>query len=150
MNIGRFGFSIYVFNVVFGLDVMNYWYLYLSHWLFPLYYFMGWFESSFSWLYFIMNVDLIVCFVLLFIFYFLFYYELSIFLIVFIILLKSYSNYRIKSSYLLLLFSSVSSLLYIVVMILCLFIVHSLFLLYLGLLFILSLSIKVPIFPFHH
>ncbi len=150
INMGRFGFSIYVINVVFGLDVMNYWFLYLSHWLFPLYYFIGWFESSLSIFLIAIYIICLICFIIFNVIFFLFYYELSIFIIIASLLLKSYSGYRIKSSFLLFIYSAMSSVLISVVILLAISFLLLGTILYLGFLFLLSLAIKVPMFPFHY
>lgn len=150
INIGRFGLSIYFCNVIFGLDVMNYWFLYLSHYLFPLYYFIGWFESSLSILFLFIYVICLICFLTANLLWFLFYYELSIFCLIFLLCLKSYSGYRIKSSFLLFIYSSGSSLLLSAVITVHIWSSLLSSIQYLGLLFLLSLAIKVPMFLFHH
>ena len=150
MNIGRFGFSIYIINVIFGFDIMNYWFLYLSHLLFPLYYFIGWFESSLSWILLIIYIICLICFIIMNILLFIFYFEFSISIIIFGLLLKSYSSYRIKSSFLLFLYFSLSSLFFSFIAILYIWFLLFSYILYIGLLFIISLAIKAPIQSFHY
>ena len=150
VNIGRFGISICIVDSLFGLDVMNYWFLYLSHLSFPLYYFLGWFESSLSSILSIVYIICSICFVILNMLLFIFYFEFSISIVLFGLLLKSYSSYRIKSSFLLFLYSSLSSLFFSLIAILYMWYLLLSYIFYLGFLFIVGLSIKVPIFPFHH
>ena len=150
-NFGRFGFSIIIiFDVCFGLDVMNYWFLYLCHLLFPLLYFICWFESSFIYLFFIVGFILYCCFIIISFFLFIVYFELAIILLLFQLLVKSYSNYRVRSSFIYFLYSSLSSLFLFIVTITIIWFLYISYIIIIGLSMLLSLAIKVPIWPFQY
>ena len=129
---------------------MNFIFIYLSHLLFPLFYYIGWFESSLSFIMPILYIIIFILFIILSSLLFIIYFEFSITILLFLLLIKSYSNYRIRSSFIYFIYSSFSSLLFGFISILYIGFILFSSILYIGLLFIISIGIKIPIFPFHY
>ncbi len=129
---------------------MNYWFLYLLYLLVPLIYFINWFESAFIYLIIIISIIIIFCFVSSSLFLFIVYFELAIILLIFLLLIKSYSNYRIRCLFIYFLYSSLSSLSLFIIIIIIYWFLYMNYIFIIGLSMLLSLAIKVPLFPFHY
>ena len=107
--VGRFGFEFSLFSLVFVLDNVNFGFVLLTTLLYPLFYFVSGFESSITSTLFLLEIALVFAFLNSNFFIFFLFFELSLLFLFYLVFVQSSSSYKIRASFYLFLFSSLSS-----------------------------------------